>query len=251
MENLSEAIENIGLSQKETFVYLALLRIGQASAALISKNSGLKRPTTYLILEELRRRGFVMKMPGNKKQMFIAKSPEEIIDEAKKNVDRATQVLPQLMNMFSKSDPQVRTIHFEGLHGIREALWYKFNELKGSEIVAFFGSAEDASPDLVNLFHEWNVAIADAKVELRSIVPDAKDLKKFREGDKRYGFRPKVLPPFNYTSKTSIEITDRFIRIIMFKEQQAVIVENPVVAKALKEIFEIVWNKSTYYKSTY
>ena len=43
--------------------------------------------------------------------------------------------------------------------------------------------------------------------------------------------------------KTSIEITDRFIRIIMFKEQQAVIIENPVVAKAMKEIFEMVWRK--------
>ena len=75
MENLNEVIEKIGLSKKEAKVYLALLRIGQSSASLIAKNSGLKRPTTYLILEDLRKRGFVLKMPGNKKQMFISKSP--------------------------------------------------------------------------------------------------------------------------------------------------------------------------------
>src|SRR3989344_3552473 len=177
MENLTEAIEKIGLSRKEAQVYLALLRIGQASATLIAKNSGLKRPTTYLILDDLRKRGFVLKMPGDKKQMFIAKSPEEIISAAKNNVDHAIRILPQLMNMFGANDPKVRTIHFEGLHGIREAFWYKFNELKSSEIVAFFGSAEDASPELIKLFHEWNEAIKDAGIKLRSIVPNAKDLK--------------------------------------------------------------------------
>lgn len=242
MEDLTEAIEKIGLSRKEAQVYLALLRIGQASATLIAKNSGLKRPTTYLILEDLRKRGFVLKMPGDKKQMFIAKSPEEIIDVAKSNVAHALHVLPQLMNMFDAKDPKVRTIHFEGLHGIREALWYKFNELKGSEIVAFFGSAEDASPDLIKLFHEWNEAVAQAGIKLRSIVPNTNDLKKFRDNDKRYGFQPKIMPVSEYTSKTSIEITNSFVRIIMFKEEQAVIVENPVVAKAIKEIFEMVWS---------
>ena len=243
MENIPEIMEKIGLSPKEVRVYLALLRVGQASATLIAGNSGLKRPTTYLILEELRKRGFVLKMPGSKKQMFIAKSPEEIIGAAKKNVDNAISILPQLVNMFSQNDPQVRTIHFEGLNGIREALWYKFYELKGSEIVAFFGSGKDASADLIRLFHEWNGAIANVDIKLRSIVPDAGDLKKFRENDKDYGFEPKIMPSSDYTSKTSIEITDKFIRIIMFKEQQAVIIENPVVAKAMKEIFEVVWSK--------
>lgn len=243
MKNLTEAIEKIGLSRKEAQVYLALLRVGQSSASLVAKNAGLKRPTTYLILEDLRKRGFVLKILGDKKQMFIAKSPEEIISEAKDNVDHALHVLPQLMNMFSKNDPQVRTIHFEGMDGIKEALWYKFTELKGSEIVAFFGSAEDASSDLIKLFYDWNSALVDGDIKLRSIVPDAKDLKKFRETDKEYGFKPKIMPVSDYTSKTSIEITDRFIRIIMFKEQQAVIVENPVVAKAMKEVFQMVWSK--------
>ena len=243
MENLTEAIEKIGLTRKEVLVYLALLRIGQSSATLIAKNSGLKRPTTYLILEDLRKRGFVLKMPGDKKQMFIAKSPQEIIGEAKKNVDHALHILPQLMNMFSTNDPRVRTIHFEGIHGVKEALWYKLEKLKNSQILAFFGSAEDASPDLIKIFHEWNDTIANAGIKLRSIVPDAKYLKEFRDMDKSHGFQPKIMPSADYTSKTSIEITDYFIRIIMFREQQAVIIENPVVAKAMKEIFEMVWSK--------
>ncbi len=243
MNNFIESIEKIGLSHKEASVYLALLRAGQSSASLVAKNSGLKRPTTYLILEDLRKRGMVLKIPGNTKQMFLAKSPQEIIGEARKNLDHALGVLPQLMNMFSKNETTVRTIHFEGVAGIREALWYKFDELKKSGIVAFFGSTDDTTSDLVELFHEWNRTLALEGVKLRSIVPQKANLKKFRENDKHYGFHSKAFSPNDYTSKTSIEITDKFVRIIMLKEQQAVIVENPTVAKAFKEIFEIVWGK--------
>ncbi len=243
MENLTEVIEKLGLSKKEAQVYLALLRIGQASAALVAKNSGLKRPTTYLVLEDLRNRGFVLKMPGDKKQMFIAKSPEEIIGVAKNNIDHALRVLPQLMSMFLSNNPKVRTVHFEGLSGVREALWYKMRDLKGKEIVAFFGSTEDATQDLITLFHEWNAEIAENGIKLRSLVPDVKNLREFRESDKRFYFQPKVLPYTDYTSKISIDVTEFFIRVVMFKEQQAVIIENPLLANAMKEIFELVWKK--------
>jgi DNA-binding MarR family transcriptional regulator len=243
MENFIGTMKSLGLSQKEAQVYLALLRTGKASASLIAENAGLKRPTTYLILAELRKKGCVLKMPGSKKQMFIAKSPEELIETAQKNMSYALGVLPQLMNMFSTHDPKVRTIHFEGLDGMREALWYRLNELKGSEVVAFFGSTEEASSDLIDLFHSWNSALASSAIELRSIVPNAKNLKKFRDKDMEYGFEPKLMSPTDYTSKTSIDITTKFVRILMFKEQQAVIIENPIVAKAMKEIFGMIWRK--------
>lgn len=243
MENHVGILEKIGLSQKESYVYLALLRVGQGSASLVAKNSGLKRPTTYLVLEELRKKGYVLKMPGNRKQMFIVKSPQEIIDVARKNINHASNILPELMNMYTRNTPSIRTIHFENLNGIKEAFNYKFEELKNSEIVAFLGSAKDASPDLIKLFHEWNLSIANSDIKLRSIVPDDNSLKEFRKNDKRFGFAPKIMPSAEYTSKTSIEVTEKFIRITMIKEQQSVIIENPVVAKAMKEIFEMVWNK--------
>jgi hypothetical protein len=34
------------------------------------------------------------------------------------------------------------------------------------------------------------------------------------------------------------------MRVIMFQEQQAVIIENPTVAKAMKEVFEMIWSRS-------
>jgi sugar-specific transcriptional regulator TrmB len=241
MTNPLQTLQKLGLSEKDAKVYLALLKLGHGSANAIARNAGLKRPTTYVVLEGLRARGLVLKMPGAKRQMFAARSPEEFIAEIKKDVAEAEVLVPDLMNTYSSNTPRVRTIHFEGLAGVREALWYRLDTLKEKEIKAFFGSAENANPELVELFHEWNAALAKQKTRIRSIAPDSATLKKFRENDALYGFLSKTLSRSVYTSETSIDIADTFIRILMFKELQAVIIENATVAKALREIFEICW----------
>ncbi len=241
MTTPENTLKKLGLTDKEARVYLALLKLGQASANSIARSANLKRPTTYLILEDLRQQGMVLKMPGSKKQMFSARSPEELLYEIKKNLSEAEHLLPELMNTYNANTSQVRTIHFEGVSGIREAFWYKIDSLKGKEVVAFYGGAEDASQELINISHNWNEELAKQGTHIRSLVPDDQSLKQFREKDKIYEFLPKILPQSVYTSKVSIDINDNFVRIVMFKEQQATIIENPKVAKALKEIFEIVW----------
>ena len=50
---LKEALQTIGLNEKECAVYLALLQLGRASAYSVAQKSGLKKPTTYVILDEL------------------------------------------------------------------------------------------------------------------------------------------------------------------------------------------------------
>ena len=244
MDDPVQTLANLGLTDKEAKVYFATLKLGSGSAQAIARNAGLKRPTTYVILEELRQKGLVLKMPGSKRQMFTAKSPEELVSQMKKNLSSVEQALPELMQTYSSNTPRVRTIQFEGIDGIREALWYRMDALAKKEVVAFFGSAEDATPELISLFHEWNAALAKNGVHIRSLVPENENLKEFRSKDATYGFVPRILPSSMYTSQSSIEISGTFVRVLMFKEQQALIIENPKLAHALREIFEMVWQKN-------
>ena len=54
MQNITETLINLGLNEKQAKVYLALLQLGQAGVTAVAEKAGTKRPTTYLILEELR-----------------------------------------------------------------------------------------------------------------------------------------------------------------------------------------------------
>ena len=66
--DMKQALKTIGLSDKESAVYMALLQLGQATAYAVAVKSGLKKPTTYIILDELIEKGLVLKVPQMKTQ---------------------------------------------------------------------------------------------------------------------------------------------------------------------------------------
>ena len=242
MEQELRGLMNLGLKRKEAQVYLAALQLGRGSAQGIAQKAGLKRPTTYLILGELMKMGLVLKVPKAHGQMFMAKSPKELYANAEEKIAQARATLPAL-DAIARSQENVRTLFFEGLEGIHEALYFRMNELKGQPIRAFFGDSREASQELNTLFHEWNDASFKNGNAISSIVPNSPFLKSFRKKDAEHGFSPKVVPPKHYTSKCSIDITPLFIRVILFKEQQAIIIESNDAAKAFTEIFEMVYKK--------
>ena len=87
-----EALQNIGLSEKEAKVYLALLQLGRTSAYAVAEKSGLKKPTAYVILGELMHKGLALKIPRNKKQLFIAKQPDEFFALVEERLNSAKTI---------------------------------------------------------------------------------------------------------------------------------------------------------------
>ena len=66
MNHLISQLVKVGLNEKESRVYLALLELGSGTAYAVAKKAGIKRPTAYIVLDELRKRGLVLKIPKSK-----------------------------------------------------------------------------------------------------------------------------------------------------------------------------------------
>jgi len=56
---LTNILKRIGLNEKEAKVYLTLLEVNESLPSSISRQSGVKRPTTYVILGQLQKKGLV------------------------------------------------------------------------------------------------------------------------------------------------------------------------------------------------
>jgi predicted transcriptional regulator len=70
-----DVLKTAGLDEKEAQVYLGLLELGTASVQLIASKAGLKRPTTYLILDSLQAKGMVSIIPRAKKSSLHGREP--------------------------------------------------------------------------------------------------------------------------------------------------------------------------------
>ncbi len=113
---LEQVLINLGLNEKQAKVYLALLQLGSGSVPSISVKSGVKRPTTYLILEELRRKELVILVPTTTK-IYTAKSPQILLEEQSEKESEIRQKMPELLAIYNtkKEKPKVtKGIKFRG-----------------------------------------------------------------------------------------------------------------------------------------
>lgn len=125
LREYKEKLINIGLTEKQASVYIAILQNGSSTADQAAKESKLKRPTAYVQIEELINLGFLSSFKKGKKTFFAAESPqniERLLEKKKEEVGQriieAKSFLPDLMRVFTGDDvrPEVRI--FEGKEGL-------------------------------------------------------------------------------------------------------------------------------------
>ncbi|MCC7500743.1 TrmB family transcriptional regulator [Candidatus Nomurabacteria bacterium] len=243
MPNQANTLQKLGLSDKESRVYLGLLTLGQGSANAVARAAGLKRPTTYVVLEDLRKRGLVLKMPGSKKQMFRAQSPDDFVHEVKRGIAEAENLLPELMREFANNTSRVKTTHFEGIAGLEQAMEYGFAENKNKEVVGFYATSEHLPKELTDYFTEWNEKRHKINITMRGIAPEHASLEEYRKRDAQIGAKFKTVPHQQFSSQIAMDVIGNCVRIHDYKNLQGIVLENAEVAKTVKEIFEMVWQK--------
>lgn len=239
--DIPSALKIIGLNDKEAAVYAALLQLGRTSAYAVSLKSGLKKPTAYVVLDELIKKGVAYRVPRAGKRLYAARPPEEVFAVAEEKFALAKSILPEMRSLAKSTSGKVQSLYYEGENGLRQALWYRMKEMRGKEMVGFYASVSIEMQKLEPLFFEWAEDQKKRNVSVRGIVHADPSLQKYRATDAAFGRNFKIAPKEIYTSKTSIDVGDTFVRVMAYSDLQATIIENPEVAKTMRQIFEMVW----------
>lgn len=239
--NIIDSLQYLGLSEKEAKVYIALIGLGTASVYAIAKTSGLKRPTTYVVIDELIKKGAVNEVPRVKKQLYQAKSPEELMAQAENRFLLAKQKLPELKALVKGEESKPRVFFFEGKAGLDQTINYGLKRMAGKEVVGFYATTSKQVSELFDGFKDFNNNIKDSNIKLRGVAPEVDELKTFRDTDAEFGRTFKTIEKSVYSPTVSIEMGDTYVKIQDFDNLQSIIIENPNITKTLKQIFELVW----------
>ncbi len=247
MEPLIHELKKLNLSEKEARVYLALLELGPSTPYKIAKKAHLKRPTAYVIAEGLAEKGLIIQVTGEKQCTYIARSPESYIEDAEQKIREARKVLPELMALQKKTSEKPNILYFEGLEGMKQAYAYRLKEFHDKEIVGFFARFQDIGEELdKEVFLPWNEYKEKHNMKVRGFTPDDKSLQhysRFLSGEAKT-ITAKYLPTSLYNSDSSIEVFDWGIRIVIMESKQAIIIESDKLARTLKQVFELLWQKT-------
>src|SRR3989304_8720832 len=103
----------------------------------MAKRSGLKRPTAYVMADELVEKGYAVKAPGDK-HTYIARPPEVIYEEREQKMLDAKKNLPELQALKGGVADKPPVLYFEGKEGVKKALMDRAGGVHGTEIGGFF-----------------------------------------------------------------------------------------------------------------
>lgn len=256
---LQQLLQKIGLSEKDAEVYLACLELGTQPASVIARKACLKRPTTYLILEGLLKRGLVSEYTGSNVKYFTAVAPEYLLNfiekqrrELASHQREIEEYLPQfqsLTNPFSIS-PKVR--FYEGMAGIERVMNDTFTSSEPLRCYATM-DAWFMRPDTKEYILWYGKERAEnRKLPVRSINIDTPLSRKYLEDEypalidtsiSHFRFLPKDIQVFS----NEINIYDNKVVIACLGKQEllGILIESENIAETQKSIFEIAWRTAT------
>jgi HTH-type transcriptional regulator, sugar sensing transcriptional regulator len=240
---MKKLLENLGFTQKETEVYLALIEFGNQPASQIAKKTGYPKSTVLFLFDHLLKEGYIRKSNRGRIQYFYADpkdlktAKEKQFDEGKKALNKAIPLLEEFKTPFS-SEPKVT--FYEGVEGCKKA--YSMLLESPTEVLEF-----GAHGDLVNKLGEdfMNDFIAKRvknKVFLKAISKKDEIHKKLSELDKKHLREIQFYPSDKGTLYSSIAIfEDRVLLLNLYHDAFAILIENKEVAETLKTIHRLQW----------
>ncbi len=135
-------LEEIGLSEKESKIYLALLQVDRDTVQDIAKKTGINRTTVYPVIESLQKKGLVSEVQEGKKIEYMAEPPERLetfVERQKvvfeEHTKRLKDIIPQIKSLERKSGERPIVKYFEGRDGAVSAYeeFYSMHDTKTRE----------------------------------------------------------------------------------------------------------------------
>ena len=236
---IAEALEKIGLNPKQARVYLAALELGTASVESIAKKAGTKRPTTYLVLDELQARGFASTVPRAKKILYTAENPEFLQREIYRKEELLKRFMPNLLAVYNARKEKPQVLLFEGKEGVGQV----YDKIFSSPEVEFFSTIRDVFVMFPDMPQRLKDRVLAKQMKVREILTQT-------EADLEYvsWIKQQEYYQSRFALKTSPEfLTDSAIfgsNVAFFSFKPTVFVvqiESREISQSLRVLFDLAW----------
>ncbi|MBS3162543.1 hypothetical protein J4467_01345 [Candidatus Woesearchaeota archaeon] len=234
MEELIRKLEETGLSEKESIVYLALLKNGSVFGSELAKILGMDRSHTYNILQNLINKGLASHIVKNKKILFQITSPKNLLNSIQQKEKIIQSIIPELEALEKiKYKSSAINIH-EGKTGLRTVIRLILeSRAKDMLVIGATGKSYE--------FLKYEMPHISKKTALLKIKGRLITSEKLR------GHAFTKLPNFTIRyieelTPSSILIFNNNVAINVFEEKPFVIlIENKSIADSNKKYFEYLW----------
>jgi len=241
---MQEYLLQLGFTEKEASVYLALLELGSQPASVLAKKTKFPKATIHFLCDNLVKRGYVRRSHKGRIQYFYA-DPEDLkkakkaeIDAQNKALDEAIPLLLECKSPFT-SPPKIT--FYEGIEGCQKA-YMKVTESE-TKVLEFA-----AHNDLLKMGEKYMDHFLDTRVKngvkIDVICPKNATHDYFLPLNKK---QKRVIRMFSAKNKgeffSSIDVFENKVLLLnLYHDAFAILIENQEFAETMKTIFNLAWD---------
>ena len=231
----------LGLNDKESEVYILLVKCGPISISDIVSRTKLHRPYAYRTIGSLLEKGLVTRGSSGSKKVFIPLSPEALKKRAQKIYEETHTSIDLLSEEYNA--PHLETVikTVQGKSGITSIFSDLVESLKKGDI--FYRYTSETDTEYVNKFLPKDYrAIRDKKQLERFVISNwSSALNKQKRLERATKVIPKNESSFN---QDCIQlIYGNKVAFIDINQLQGVIIENKNLAQFQREIFKLLYKR--------
>jgi len=243
---ITDILKLLGLNEKEASVYLALLELGTATVYPIAIKADIKRPTTYLILDDLQRKGLVSIVPREKKVMYTAESPEKLVNDLQKKQELVKRFMPNMLALYNARKDKPQVLLFQGKEGVEKV----YEKIFSSSEVLFFSTFRDAFQMFPEMPKWLNDRVKTQQTKFREILTQTEADLEYISWIKQSEFYQSRLAPKDFPEfLTDSAIFGDSVAFFSFKPQVfAVQIDSREVSQSLRVLYDLAWKAAIPYE---
>lgn len=233
---MRKELAGLGLSEKEADIYLACLKLGEATSQSLSKITNIKRSTVYDLCDSLKNKSLLSTSKKEGKTFFIAESPKKILQILKQKEERIKEIIPQLEEISNTISQKTEVNFYEGVQNIQNLS----HEILNSKEILVYGNSKIAEKFLEHYGENFARKRVDKKIMLKGVLePEVPTYMKSKDISKY----TKIRTMANFENeKSAYFIFDDFLLIIsFFGNVNAIKIKDKNIVNFQKNLFEQLW----------
>lgn len=239
------SLQQYGLTEKESKVYLAALSLWSAPGSSIARTAWENRATVYSILKELLKQGLANEVNRNGVTYFSVVAPETLSLQLEEKAATFRAALPELMAIAEKFGNKPKVQFFEWVEGIKSM--YEDTLTSETPIRAFLWT-DNLHEWLTEYFYSsYRPRRAEYKIPAEVLLPYSKANERYIKHDRTTLKKSKTLknPLFYIEWEINIYGPNKVaIALLHEKELSGIIIHSESFYKNILSIFQTLRSTS-------
>jgi len=229
-----EKLQKIGLSKKESQIYLELAKLREATANELSKKTSTQRTVVYNILQQLIEKGFVNYIKKQSKRYYSISKPESLLSDLREKEVITKDLISELSKIKVQTKQNNSVEVYEGASGLK-ILFEEIRKAKDLLVLNATGKIFEKLPFSANQIVKDTINLGKAKVIA------VQSLKQTEMAKTKLNI--KYLPKEAENLATTFIFEDKIIIQILKEKPFLIKIENKDIYEGYKKNFEVLWGR--------